>query len=829
MRPSGAVGGAVLPVVRAPGGGHRVALEERRVVTVLFADLVGYTDARRAPRPGARQAARSSRASSGSSPTSSRSAGASTSCSATPSSPCSARRSPTRTTPSGPCGPRCGCRRRSRRSSTTGRRRRRRSRCASASTPARCSSARWPAPTTRRWATSSTPPSRLQSLAPPGGVLIGSATAALCSPGDRARAVRRSPRIRGREQVEQSWLVTGAVGGRHPARALRRAVRRAAPASGRCSTPPCSSCATATAASCRSSARPAPARPGSPTRSSSALEGEAIVVRTACAPYGETNVWAPVITGVCRRCSASIPTSPPTDVERVVEAPRRRAVGLAARRRRAATATSTRSPTCSGHPSPLDRLDAAGARDAVAGDGDRHAAPPRPDPDDRAVGRQPAVGRPDAARPARRRSCARSPTCRSCSSPRSGPTPDCVWPPPVDRPLVAAGAARPARRRRRRRRSCAAILERGDGRRAERARSSPGSSTAAAATRCSSSSWPRWRRRAASASELPGSLRALIAARLDQLPAAAAGDRRQRRRARRPRTRSARSATFAEAMGQEFRVADLDELAADGLLEIDGRWWRFRSDVVREVAYQTLTKRVRAQRHAGVAAVMAAAQARRSTTSPTTRRPPPSCSPSSGRSTACARRSPATPSPPCSRRPRRRVETGRYETADPPRQPGARPPPRRPGHRAQPAARARRGRARAAQRRRGDRPTPTRCSSRRHRRRRPHRSEAEARRRLGHDRPGAGRPRRPPGASSDAAIDALPGPGRRAAPGRRLARPRASPRCSAARWSDARTFLDEAMEIYHRDRRRARATPGPTRTWRGWRSRPATSPTPRCS
>ena len=30
----------------------------------------------------------------------------------------------------------------------------RRSRCASASTPARCSSARWPAPTTRRWATS---------------------------------------------------------------------------------------------------------------------------------------------------------------------------------------------------------------------------------------------------------------------------------------------------------------------------------------------------------------------------------------------------------------------------------------------------------------------------------------------------------------------------------------------------------------------------------------------------------------------------------------------------------------------------------------------------
>jgi hypothetical protein len=38
-----------------------------------------------------------------------------------------------------------------------------------------------------------------------------------------------------------------------------------------------------------------------------------------------------------------------------------------------------------------------------------------------------------------------------------------------------------------------------------------------------------------------------------------------------------------------------------GLLVRDSRRWRFRSDVVREVAYQTLTKQVRAQRHSGVA------------------------------------------------------------------------------------------------------------------------------------------------------------------------------------------------------------------------------------
>ena len=105
-------------------------------------------------------------------------------------------------------------------------------------------------------------------------------------------------------------------------------------------------------------------------------------------------------------------------------------------------------------------------------------------------------------------------------------------------------------------------------------------------------------------SELPGSLRALIAARIDQL---AAPQRAIIDNAAVLGTSDSIGslARFAEAMGQDFHLADLDELAADGLLEIDGRWWRFRSAVVREVAYQTLTKRVRAQRHAGVAAVMA--------------------------------------------------------------------------------------------------------------------------------------------------------------------------------------------------------------------------------
>ncbi len=102
---------------------------------------------------------------------------------------------------------------------------------------------------------------------------------------------------------------------------------------------------------------------------------------------------------------------------------------------------------------------------------------------------------------------------------------------------------------------------------------------------------------------LPGSLRALIAARLDRLP---------------PTQRaildnaSVLGATgpvdalqkFAAEMGQEYDGDDVEALADDGLIELDGNTWRFRSDVVREVAYQTLTKLVRAQRHAGTASVM---------------------------------------------------------------------------------------------------------------------------------------------------------------------------------------------------------------------------------
>jgi class 3 adenylate cyclase/tetratricopeptide (TPR) repeat protein len=107
-----------------------------------------------------------------------------------------------------------------------------------------------------------------------------------------------------------------------------------------------------------------------------------------------------------------------------------------------------------------------------------------------------------------------------------------------------------------------------------------------------------------STSDLPDSLRALIAARLDQLPpdqrvlldnAAVLGGAGS----------WAQLVRFGDELGQPAETEALNGLIAAGLLALDGRRWRFRSESVREVAYQTLTKASRAVRHVGVARAMA--------------------------------------------------------------------------------------------------------------------------------------------------------------------------------------------------------------------------------
>jgi len=103
-------------------------------------------------------------------------------------------------------------------------------------------------------------------------------------------------------------------------------------------------------------------------------------------------------------------------------------------------------------------------------------------------------------------------------------------------------------------------------------------------------------------SDLPGSLRALIAAQLDKLdpgPRAVLDNAAVLGTSGPIRSLEA----FAAELGQTFDPSFVARLEDDGLLELDDSRWHFRSDVVREVAYQMLTKLVRAQRHSGVAEV----------------------------------------------------------------------------------------------------------------------------------------------------------------------------------------------------------------------------------
>jgi class 3 adenylate cyclase/tetratricopeptide (TPR) repeat protein len=102
-------------------------------------------------------------------------------------------------------------------------------------------------------------------------------------------------------------------------------------------------------------------------------------------------------------------------------------------------------------------------------------------------------------------------------------------------------------------------------------------------------------------SELPATLRGLVSARLDALSArerAVLEDAAVVGRSGRRET----VAALAESRGDPGAEALLDQLAGKELLSFEDRSFEFRSEVVREVAYETLTKAERARRHAMVAA-----------------------------------------------------------------------------------------------------------------------------------------------------------------------------------------------------------------------------------
>lgn len=100
--------------------------------------------------------------------------------------------------------------------------------------------------------------------------------------------------------------------------------------------------------------------------------------------------------------------------------------------------------------------------------------------------------------------------------------------------------------------------------------------------------------------ELPGTLRGLVSARLDALTPEQRGMVQDAAVIGRDGpvyalVLMAQGAREDEAPEHAFR-----QLVAKDIFETNGPGWRFRSDLVREVAYSTLTKVVRASKHAGI-------------------------------------------------------------------------------------------------------------------------------------------------------------------------------------------------------------------------------------
>ena len=437
--------------------------------------------------------------------------------------------------------------------------------------------------------------SRLQTLAEPGGILIGDSTAALAS-----EEILREPvdaiEFRGREQTERVWRVVG----------RQRRVPRIGPRFhdvpfvGRSTQWELLASIMTMVANGRSAIVSVTGEAGAgKTRLVSealdAFPSRAVTIFSgACAPYGETNVWAPVATALFRRLE--LDQEAPPDLLREIS----RAKGVELYGFEADDPVLDRFVEgvlhLLGHPSELDQVQPAQAREVLFSlivEGLRRRTRTGP-----VVLWIDDLQWADVLIIELLQRVARSLTDRPLlivTAQRDDA--DVDWPPTGDHPVTVRMPLDPLTLEEARRLVEAvlgpsatdafvgSLYERSGGNPlflielAELAKSNPASTA------------------------LPGSLRALISARLDQLPA--------------PQRSIVDNAAvlgtsglveslekFAAEMGQDFHVDDLDALDEHGLLEVDRPGWRFRSDVVREVAYQTLTKLVRAQRHGGTAAVM---------------------------------------------------------------------------------------------------------------------------------------------------------------------------------------------------------------------------------
>ncbi|WP_420451144.1 ATP-binding protein [Ilumatobacter sp.] len=440
--------------------------------------------------------------------------------------------------------------------------------------------------------------SRLQSMAPPGEVYVGSSTAAELSPSIE-RVPVASTTVRGRDQAEQIWHVTGLAD--HPTRTV---TRHDLPFVGRVRQSELFDSVTNLVVNGEGAVVAVSGEAGS---GKTRLVEEAlsrfpsprvVVFSGTCAPYGETNVWAPMATALQKLIPAGADESPER-LRAIVEEKGLELYGFDSSDPRLQRFVEGAAHLF-GLPSELDEVAPGQAREIlmqVVVEGVHR----------RSQGAPVVVWMDDLqwadsmllellARLAR--SLADRPVLLVTAQRDNA---EIDWPPAQERPISLRMPLDPLTREQSERlvRSVLGeevspdlvdrLFERSGGnplfltQLAEVTRDRPGET------------------------KLPGSLRALIAARLDALStsqrqvidnAAVLGSTGP----------LAALEQFAQEMSQPFVPDDLDDLDRLGLLHIDDGWWGFRSDVVREVAYQTLTKSARAQRHAGVASVMRAGQ-----------------------------------------------------------------------------------------------------------------------------------------------------------------------------------------------------------------------------
>ena len=257
---------------------------------------------------------------------------------------------------------------------------------------------------------------RLQNLAEPGAVLIGDATSALASD-EIVRELVDDVDVRGREQTERVWRVLGrqrrnpSIGGRSDLPFVGRATQRELLAS-----------IMGMVAGGRSAVVAVSGEAGSgKTRLiSEALEDfpsrSVTVYAGVCAPYGENNVWSPIATALYRRIDRSAPIPP----DRLREVMRERGGGAVRVRGGRSDAGSVRAS----HAAPARRPVRSGPHRAGAGPRDVVRAHHRRSAStvcvraDRAVARRSAVGRRAHHRTA--------PTHRSIAGRPAGPADHCA-------------------------------------------------------------------------------------------------------------------------------------------------------------------------------------------------------------------------------------------------------------------------------------------------------------------------------------------------------------------------------------------------------------------